>query len=323
MIRPIRSIVVAVALLAAACGGSSKPDITVGATKADATLSGEVASYDIVVNRAGRFMVGVFANDNQRLLAYGQTEFRFAYLGTKASPVNRARPDMTTTAGFLPIPGQKLQAVTTPRLVAASQAIGVYGASSVTFDTPGFWQVTTSATIAGKKVATDASFEVAATEVLPAPGAHAPATVQHLADATDVAISAVDSRAGDGQAIPDPELHDITIADALAAHRPMMIVISTPTYCQSRFCGPITDAVSALAHKHPGPIAFIHLEIWKDFDKGIINEAAAQWIQPPGSADGREPWVFTVGRDGIIRQRLDNVASEKELAAAVDDLLTS
>jgi hypothetical protein len=323
MTRRTTLTVVAFVLLAAACGGSTKTDITVGTKKTDTSLSAEMAGYDLIANRAGRFLVGVFSNDNEHLLGYGNVQLRFTYLGTKAAAVNVNRPAMATTAGFLPIPGQELESATTPRLVAASQAIGVYGAPSVTFDKPGFWQVNITAATATRTLGAEASFEVDATSPLPGPGAHAPASRQPLAGAPGVSPTAIDSRAGGGEAIPDPELHNITIADALAAHRPMMIVISTPTYCQSRFCGPITDAVAALAKKHPGPIAFIHLEIWKDFDKGLINDAAAQWIAPPGTADAREPWVFTVGRDGIIRQRFDNVASEKELAAAVEDLLHS
>ncbi len=309
-----------VAVLAAGCGGGSKPDITVGEKQADSSLSAEVASYDLVAGRTGRFLIGVFANDNQHLLAYGTTKLGFTYLGTKESPVTRQRPAMSTTATFLPIPGQHVRPSATPQLVPSSQAIGVYGAPTVTFDTAGFWQVHFTALVRRKTRSTDAAFQVATSSKLPAPGDRAPASRQPLAGAPGVSPTAIDSRAGDGEPIPDRELHNITIADALAAHRPMMIVVATPTYCQSRFCGPITDAVVALAKAHPGPIAFIHLEIWKDFDKGIINEAAAQWIFPPGTEDAREPWVFTVGRDGIIRQRLDNVASEAELAAAVRDL---
>jgi hypothetical protein len=323
MNRRLSLTALALVLVAAGCGSSAKPDITVGTKKADTSLSAEVASYDLVANRAGRFLVGVFANDNEHLLGYGNVQFRFTYLGTKAAALTEPRPSMTTTAGFLPIPGQELRSATTPRLVAASQAIGVYGAPSVTFDEPGFWQVNISAATATKTLGAEASFEVDATSPLPGPGAPAPASRQPLAGTPGVSPTAIDSRAGGGEPVPDPELHNITIADALAAHRPMMIVISTPTYCQSRFCGPITDAVAALAKKHPGPIAFIHLEIWKDFDKGLVNDAAAQWIVPPGTTDAREPWVFTVGGDGIIRQRFDNVASEKELAAAVNDLLAS
>ncbi len=100
-----------------------------------------------------------------------------------------------------------------------------------------------------------------------------------------------------------------------------MVVISTPTYCQSRFCGPITDAVSALGKRHGERMAFVHIEFWEDFEAQRVNEAAAEWIFPPGTEDAREPWVFVVGGDGVITHRFDNVASDAELEAAVRDTL--
>ena len=69
-------------------------------------------------------------------------------------------------------------------------------------------------------------------------------------------------------------------------------------------------------------MAFVHLEVWKDFDKKVINEAAAEWIQPKGGlGDTQEPWVFVVGSDGIVKQRFDNVANDAELEAAVKAVL--
>jgi len=41
-------------------------------------------------------------------------------------------------------------------------------------------------------------------------------------------------------------LHNISIAAATAAGRPA-VVVSTPTFCVSRWCGPITDSVNELA----------------------------------------------------------------------------
>lgn len=67
-------------------------------------------------------------------------------------------------------------------------------------------------------------------------------------------------------------------------------------------------------------MAFVHLEVWKNFDKSEVNKAAAEWIYPPGTKDPREPWVFVIGRDGRIAHRFDNVATDAELQQAVDDV---
>ncbi|MGH8986415.1 MAG: hypothetical protein ACRDY6_21450, partial [Acidimicrobiia bacterium] len=132
----------------------------------------------------------------------------------------------------------------------------------------------------------------------------------------------LDSRARDDGFVPDPELHATTVADALAAGRPVMVVVSTPVYCVSRFCGPITDAVQQLAIEYGDRIAFVHLEVSSNFENQVVNDAAAEWITPRGGNDRdlREPWVFVVGADGIVRQRFDNVASDRELRAAADRL---
>lgn len=155
---------------------------------------------------------------------------------------------------------------------------------------------------------------------IPATGDAAPHTEHPVVGTAGVDPRSIDSRAGPDVAVPDPELHTTTIAAALDAGRPLMVVVSTPTYCQSRFCGPITDSVSALAKRHGDVMDFVHLEMWKDFEKGELNEAAAAWVFPPGTDDAREPWVFVVGSDGRITHRFDNVASDAELAQAVAEL---
>jgi hypothetical protein len=52
--------------------------------------------------------------------------------------------------------------------------------------------------------------------------------------------------------------------------------------------------------------------IWKDFEKKELNQAAAEWLTWNG-AEGNEPWVFLIGRDGRIVARWDNVATRDEI----------
>ena len=89
--------------------------------------------------------------------------------------------------------------------------------------------------------------------------------------------------------MPDDALHRVVIAESIAAKRPLVVVVSTPVYCTSRFCGPVTDAVEALVLLYPG-VDFVHLEVWKDFETSTLNAAAAEWMFPAGSdAEGNEP----------------------------------
>ncbi len=315
------AIVVLTALALASCSnGSDKPANLAGGGKASDQISAQVASYDLVAGRTGRFIVGLLAADQSRLVAFGTAELSFAFLGQRGSVSSTVPPGRPMTAQFLAIPGQRIDLATPgPRFVLGSQGIGVYGVSGVTFDRAGFWQVIATATIDGKRRSAEAAFEVIDRSLLPGPGDAAPRTENPVAGAAGVDPRSIDSRADAQTPIPDPELHATTVAAALAAGRPLMVVVSTPTYCQSRFCGPITDSVSALAKRFGNRMDFVHLEVWKDFQNKVVNKAAAEWIYPPGSADAQEPWVFVVGRDGRITQRFDNVATDAELERAEAD----
>ena len=99
-----------------------------------------------------------------------------------------------------------------------------------------------------------------------------------------------------------------------------MVVVSTPVFCVSRFCGPITDAVQELAQRYGDDVDFVHLEVWQDFETQTVNDAAAEWIWPDQRGDAAEPWVFLVGADGIILRRWDNVATEASMNAVLEQL---
>lgn len=314
----------AVLVAAAACGGKGKSGGS--GDQSGAGLVAQVASYEVVANHPQQVNLGLVRNGTSRLLAYGTVNVTFSYLGTREHPVQPPGPGPKTTAHFRPIPGQKLAGVATktPQLVDPSTAIGVYGTEPVEFPSAGFYGVTVTATVGGKPARATAVLTVYDQPRIPFPGQPAPRTANPIEGAAGVDPAAIDSRAKDGAAIPDRELHSTSIADAIAAGKPLMVVVSTPVYCQSRFCGPITDSVEGLAKKYGDRMAFVHLEVWQDFDKKALNPAAAEWMTPKGdpNADLQEPWVFTVGRDGVIVDRFDDVATDAELEAAVKRFVT-
>jgi hypothetical protein len=89
-------------------------------------------------------------------------------------------------------------------------------------------------------------------------------------------------------------------------------VFSTPVYCVSRFCGPVTDLVADLAVTYGDRADFIHIEIYRDFQAGQVNQAARDWLMPP-SGDLREPWTFLIGADGRIAGSWDTVVARSEI----------
>ena len=299
------ALLLAAALVLSACSSGDGSSASPGPDD----LVVQVASYDVAVGPPARFIAGVLTAD-QRVVAFGTVDMRFSFLGTRGGG-DPAPPGPVVAAHFLPIAGSTVPdpPPDTPRAVTGSEARGVYAATAG-FDRPGFWQVEVSTTLAGSDRRATGAFEVYERHAVPTPGDRALATENLTLSSADAPRPAIDSRAGAGE-IPDEELHRTTIAAALAAGRPVVAVFSTPVYCVSRFCGPVTDVVEELSRDYADRASFVHVEVWRDFQGKVVNQAAADWLLR--NDDLQEPWVFVIGGDGTIVARFDNVVTREEL----------
>jgi hypothetical protein len=270
-------------------------------------LVASVASYDLAAGRPTRFIVGLLTEDNL-FVSGGSVGLRFFFLGETQAEGAPQLVDEATGA-FLPLPGSPTPAG--PELVVgpASHGRGVYAVQEMTFERAGIYEVEVAAQMPGGQQSARAAFQVHPEPLVPAPGETAPAS-ENLT-VKDRPPEAVDSRAATGP-IPDPQLHRSTIADAIDAGRPVLAVFSTPVYCESRFCGPVTDVVAELEADYGDRADFVHVEVWHDFAKNEVNQAAADWLLTPGG-DLTEPWVFLIGENGRILARWDNVATRQEI----------
>lgn len=106
---------------------------------------------------------------------------------------------------------------------------------------------------------------------------------------------------------PDPRLHRVRIADAIAQKKPQVIVFATPQFCTSRMCGPVVDVVRSLLPAWGKRVAFIHQEIWQDFAEKKMFQTVEEWRLET------EPWVFVVDGAGIIRAKFEGLATVREL----------
>lgn len=304
-------------LLATACTGSDNPSVPTpsATTSLASTLAASVGSSDLYVNAPQRFELGVYSADTQgtKLLTFGQVSFQFSFLGDgSSSPVPGPKTTGTYVGAFGTAKGS-VMAFSDP-----NDARGVYQ-TAVTFDHAGFWQVDVTADMPGLGSQTlSTEFPVSDKPLLPAPGDHALATKNLTMDSKDVPPAAIDSRALDGAPVPDPDLHQTTIAAALAAHRPILVIFATPTFCKSLFCGPSVDGVEALAQRYRDRAVFIHIEIWRDFNKSVINQAAADWLYRKG--DLTEPWLYLIGSDGVIKDRWGPLFDPNEVAKDLAEL---
>jgi hypothetical protein len=155
---------------------------------------------------------------------------------------------------------------------------------------------------------------VIATPIVPAVGQLAPQSHNPtVKDVSDVGL--IDS----GQ--PPNDMHELSIADAIAKHRPALVVFASPAFCQTRICGPEVKVVQSLEPDYRDRLAFIHVEIYRDFKPDPTKKQLSQTV-----LDWRlqtEPWVFLIDSKGIIRARFEGPTDRDEIKAAIDRLLAA
>ncbi len=315
----------ALALLAVACGegtDDADPAGTPQAGNGGDGLSVAFASFDVAVGEGQRLLTGILSAERD-LLAHGEVTFQLGHLGEEAG--GDAELTQEVTASFLPIPGMEPEGDhDAPRFLDGDSGNGVY-AAEVDLDEPGYWGLRVLAELEdGQVLEGQATFNVEEEPTVHAVGDEAPRTENPTAadaEAGEVEPASIDSRAGGTDAdIPDPHLHDAVIAEEIEAGNPVVVAVTTPVYCVSRFCGPLTEVISDLADEYEDTATFVHLEVWEDHGAGDVNEAAAEWILPTSGAQGNEPWVFVVDGEGTIIARWDNVLDVEELRAELDAL---
>ncbi len=300
-----------VALLVAGCSpavdepaGDDGPQ-----SAADQPVQVAMASYDLAVGDARRLTAGLVLTDGG-LLVGGEVSMTLFYFGEDGTqqPEQVGSPEV---ARFLVVPGLgPAQPVDGPQQGDGS-IVGVYE-TAFDFDRPGRYGVGVVAQVDGESLQGTTTFDVAAATTVPDVGDVAP-TVANPTVGSDVAPAVIDSRARDGGEVPDPQLHATTLESSLAAGRRAVVLLSTPVYCVSRFCGPITEQLEELAVELPEDVDTIHIEVWEDFEQRQLHPAAEAWIAADG--DGHEPWLFVVGADGVVLGRWDNVADLEAVRA--------
>jgi hypothetical protein len=311
---------VALAFLLSGCGGDTASDPAAPAGPAGLELAIAPANFDLAVGEDRRLLLAVFTDDRERV-AGGTVEIRLAHLGDE--PGGEATPGPPLTASFLPIPGLDLPAPEPgPAVVATDALTGVYRVD-VDLDEPGFWGVVVTADLVGiGAVEGRTVFRVLEAPEIIDVGDAAPSTpniVREDVEAGLAAPQALDSRLRSIDERDRAEvLHRTRVDDSLAAGRPVLVAISTPVYCVSLLCGPLTEYLVDVAERFGDRADFSHIEVWEDFEDQRLNPAAAAWIQTAGG--GNEPWVFLVDGSGTVLARWDNVVDPVELEAALSAL---
>ena len=269
---------VALALLTAACGGSS-----------DSGPFGEgafaiLATSDVGVG-ADRVLAAVTAPDGDRL----------------------ASPDVAVTLRTYP-DGDETAVQTVPGtfLWAIPDVSGLYRAT-FTFDRPGVWWVEVDPE--GGDPLEPVPMNVFADPRAPGVGDRAP-----MSESATLADTPLDVITSDPE--PEPAFYEMTIADAVTSGRPSVIVFATPQFCQTAICGPTLERIRDMAPDFPD-VDFVHVEVFDlelangDPPELVPVPAVVEWGLPT------EPWIFVVDRDGIVVGRFEGLVTADEIAATL------
>lgn len=277
------TLIISLGLFAAACGGGDGED---------SGLRPVSANSELVVG-PNRFALGLIDAENSPILGSDETSVRFSFYFEDEVLVSQdaqfvwAVPD---SSGFF--------------------------VANVDFSQPGDWQVEAVLTQNGKETTIQRlGFPVREEAQIPNIGDPAPAS-ENLTLGQEPNIKRLSTDQD-----PEPAFYELTVAEALEANKPLVVIFATPAFCQTRFCGPSLDNVKAVQPEFADQVNFIHIEPFELDEEGqlVIGEDGSTVVAAPILEWQlvTEPWVFVVDAQGIISARFEGAASPEEIREAI------
>lgn len=119
---------------------------------------------------------------------------------------------------------------------------------------------------------------------------------------------------------PDPDLYQMTIAEALAAEQPFVVMFGTPGYCKTAVCAPNMQVLKALKDQFSSQVNFIHVEVYPyPFDEAF---EAQQFVAAMDEWNlTTEPWTFLVDAEGTIQAKYEGGLTFAEMEPALYQLV--
>jgi len=250
------------------------------------------------------------------LISCGPARILFLFLDSQGKDVSA--PDRTAKVSFYDLardPATPVSTVDGTFIWTIQDVRGMYIAD-VTLPEAGTWGAGFTTEAPGSPAETvRLTFEVHDDSPWVAVGERAPASKSPtLAD-----VGGDISRISTDKA-PDPAFYQTSVADALAAHKPFVLIFATPKFCTTAQCGPTLDRFKPIAAANPD-VAFINVEPYQlkpvDGQLQPVLDANGQLQATPTTNEWGlyfEPWMFAVDRDGIVRGSYEVAMSDQELA---------
>ncbi|MCY3802728.1 MAG: hypothetical protein OXG46_14280 [Chloroflexi bacterium] len=269
-------------------------------------LNAFVMAADLAVG-VNRFPF-VLVDTNGEAAVEASVRAKFAKLGEDGTPTVKSSGEavfVSVTSEFLHVHEDGIEHI-------HEHVEGVYVVNGVDFDEAGFWEAEFEVRREGIGTTTaSAAFEVRERPIAPGVGEIAPAslnpTVRDVEDLYEISTHPA----------PVAGLYQLTIAEALEQRKPLVVAFSTPAFCVSRACGPVTDLVASLYEGYGDRINFIHIEPWvletaRGEGRLVLTDVAKEWRLMS------EPWVFVIDGEGRVASRFEGFLGEEELVEALE-----
>jgi hypothetical protein len=283
--KTVIAVVLGATLVVTACSGKTAEDripMSKGAPTPAQELFPVVASSEIVVGE-NRLQIGLIDQNDAPV----------------RSPKTTLQVDFIAPGDQEPPSSSKLSFLWTIRPV---QGLWV---GQARFDQPGKWEAALDVEGGGYDTQVRTMFEVKKDGTTPDIGDKPPAVETPTAsDVDNLWTVTTDSD-------PNSRFYELSIADALTAAKPAVIVFATPKFCTSQVCGPTLSIVKNVAEDFPR-VSFVHVEPY-DLDK--VPEKLDP--VPAGRAWGlpSEPWVFVTDARGRVAAKYEGSFAAGELTA--------
>jgi hypothetical protein len=292
---------------AATPGGATMAAGATPATTANASgITPNLLTQEFVAGQDNRFAVGLIQKDG-KLVKGDAVHLRFFTIGADGQ-TGTFRGEGDAKYVELNVAGAHLHDKSGPQAVA-DDSVSFYVANTP-FDVAGRWGVEIAATPSdgGATATIQAPFVVLDKSQSPGIGTVPPAS-RNDTFATNSNTESLCSRS------PACPLHDKVIADVLGKGRPLVVMFSTPAFCQSRFCGPVLEVLLTQVPTYQDRADFVHIEVWQDFQLQKHRPATDEWGLPT------EPYTFFMDKGGNVVGKFEAVFGQDELTAALDQLV--
>jgi len=212
---------------------------------------------------------------------------------------------------------RELKQSLTARFVNWPTTVGGVFVADLDLDTAGAYELDISFTSSiGAPIFAQTSFLLKEEPSTPALGSPAPASVTHTAALTDD-ISHITT-----SPVPDLDLYELSIHEALQQDKPVVIVFATPAFCVSATCGPQVGELTKVKESVGDRANYIHVEVFEEphlvkeaRPTGGLVPAVEEWGLPT------EPWTFIIDSQGLVRAKFEQFTTASEIESNLREIL--